>query len=237
MIRLQKYLADAGIASRRKCEEFIAEGKVTVNGQVLTALGTKVSPDDKICFKGKIVKPKTKPIYIVLHKPEGVITSASDPHNRPIVLDFIKDINVRLFPVGRLDYDSSGLLLLTNDGELAQKLTHPRYSVPKTYIARLQGIPNAAALRAFKEGLIIDEGAKTSPAKIKILKKTPLGCSVQITITEGRNRQVRKMCDKIGCPVLSLKRIAMGNLKLGGLGRGEYRNLTKAEIKGLLQPK
>jgi len=228
-MRLQKYLANAGIASRRKCEELISKGKVSVNGQVVTALGTKVNPDDKICYEGKLVKSNAKLVYIMLHKPEGVITSASDPHNRPIVLDFVKDINARLFPVGRLDYDSSGLLLLTNDGELAQKLTHPRHSIPKTYIAKLGGIPDAAALRAFREGLIIDEGAKTAPAKIKILKKIPPGCNVQITITEGRNRQVRKMCEKIACPVLSLKRVTMGELKLGGLQKGEYRYLTKAE--------
>ena len=242
-IRLQKYLADAGVASRRKSEALITAGKVSVNGHVVTQLGTKVSLDDTVTLDGKIIRPSIKFVYIMLHKPEGVITSASDPHNRPVVMDFVRDISVRLFPVGRLDYDSSGLLLLTNDGQLAQKLAHPSNLTAKTYIAHLRGVPTANNLRAFKEGLIIDDGPKTAPAKIKILDKKIAGhssegrrnfdCTVRITIYEGRNRQIRKMCEAIGCRVLQLKRISMGPLKLGDLPRGKYRHLTTAEIKNL----
>jgi len=230
-LRLQKFLADAGVASRRKSEEFIIAGRVSVNSKIITELGTKVSQNDVVCVDGSPVIPKAKLVYIMLHKPEGVITSVSDPQGRPVVMDFVKDIKERLFPVGRLDYDSSGLLLLTNDGKLAQKLTHPSYNVPKTYIANLRKIPSKEGLRAFKQGIKIDEGPKTSAAKIKILDKE--SCTVQITIKEGRNRQVRKMCDAIGCPVLSLKRVAMGSLKLGDLPRGKYRYLTEEEISNV----
>ena len=248
-IRLQKYLADAGVASRRKCEELINAGRVSVNGQIITELGVKVSPTDAVTLDGKPIKSKAQLIYIMLHKPEGVITSVSDPHKRPVVLDLVKELldknpGMRLFPVGRLDYDSSGLLLLTNDGNLAQLLTHPSHSIPKTYIARLRGIPSQTALRAFKNGLKIDDGAKTAPAKIKILDKIteknakqPTGCSAQITIHEGRNRQIRKMCEAIGCPVLSLKRVSMGQLKLGTLPRGKYRHLTAVEVNQLKSTK
>ena len=233
-IRLQKYLADAGVASRRKSEELITGGRISVNGQITTQLGVKISPDkDTIALDGKIIRSNTKLMYIMLHKPEGVITSVSDPYNRPVVIDLIRDIPARLFPVGRLDYDSSGLLLLTNDGQLAQILTHPRHSIPKTYVARLQGIPKKEGLRAFREGITIDDGPKTAPAQIKILEKKSTGCIVRITISEGRNRQIRKMCEAIGCPVLELKRVSMGPLKLGSLQRGKYRHLTKAEVKQL----
>ena len=233
-VRLQKYLANAGVASRRKSEEIIIAGRVSVNGKITAELGTKVSQSDIICIDGKQVKIKAKQVYIMLHKPEGVITSVSDPQGRPVVLDYIKDIEARLFPVGRLDYDSSGLLLLTTDGNLAQKLTHPGYRVPKTYIAHLRGIPSKEGIRAFKEGIKIDEGPKTSAAKIKILDIIDKrSCTVQITIKEGRNRQVRKMCDAVGCPVLSLKRVGMGALKLGSLPKGKYRHLTKEEVSNV----
>ena len=229
-IRLQKYLASAGVASRRKSEELILAGKVSVNGFVITQLGTKVSPGDTVQLGGKTISPTNRLIYIMFHKPEGVITSVSDPHNRPVVTDFVKDVNARLFPVGRLDYDSSGLLILTNDGEFAQSLTHPSRQIPKTYIAKLRGTPEKAGLRAFCNGLIIDGGYKTAPATIKILDKTPTGCTARITIYEGKNRQIRKMCEAIGHTVLSLKRIAIGPLKLGNLPKGKYRNLTKSEM-------
>ena len=232
-VRLQKYIADAGAASRRKAEELILAGKVKVNGLIVTQMGIKVSPEDIVELDGKTLKQNDQFLYIMLHKPEGVITSVSDPHNRPVVSDFVKDIPARLFPVGRLDYDSSGLLLMTNDGQLAQKLTHPRHSIPKVYIARLKGMPGKFALKAFREGLVIDRGPKTAPAKIKILDKNPQGCAAQITICEGRNRQIRKMCEAIGYPVLQLKRISMGSLKLGKLPRGKHRHLTQAELNNL----
>jgi len=234
-IRLQKYLADAGVASRRKSEELITAGRISVNDQIITQLGIKISPDkDTVALDGRVIRfTNPKLIYIMLHKPEGFITSVSDPYNRPVVMDLLRDISARLFPVGRLDYDSSGLLLLTNDGKLAQTLTHPRHSIPKTYIARLRGVPDRDGLRAFKEGLIIDDGPKTAAAQIKILDKKPTGCIVRITLREGRNRQIRKMCEAIGCPVLELKRVAMGPLKLGNLPRGKYRRLTAEEVKQL----
>lgn len=234
-IRLQKFLADGGVASRRKSEELITAGRVSVNGKIITQLGTKVSPNtDTITLDNKPININTKLVYVVIHKPEGVITSVSDPHGRPVVMDFVKDISARLFPVGRLDYDSSGLLLLTNDGKLAQVLTHPRHEIPKTYIAHLKRIPSLEKLQLFKKGIVI-EGITTSPAKIKILDKKAQGCTVSITIYEGRNRQIRKMCDAIECPVLQLKRISMGPIKLGSLPRGKYRYLTDSELNELLR--
>ena len=236
-VRLQKFLADSGVASRRKCEDLITSGRVSVNGNIVSQLGTKVDPHaDIICLDGKVLQANASMIYIMLHKPEGVITSVSDPHNRPVVIDFVGDISERIFPVGRLDYDSSGLILLTNDGQLAQTLSHPRYSIPKTYIALLKAVPGKKELWAFRNGLVIGDGPKTAPAKIEIIDKKPSAgsCKVKITINEGRNRQIRKMCDAIGCPVLQLKRIAMGPLKLGDLPRGKHRKLTKAELRQLL---
>ena len=234
-IRLQKYLADSGVASRRKSEDLIVSGRVSVNGHIMTQLGTKIIPGhDIVALDGKNIRCQSQMVYIILHKPEGVITSVSDPHKRPVVIDFVRDIPARLFPVGRLDYDSSGLLLLTNDGQLAQKLTHPRHLIPKTYIARLRGVPKKEDILAFKNGLRIDDGPKTAPAKMKILDLKPPGCIARITIYEGRNRQIRKMCEAIGCPVLQLKRVSMASLKLGNLPRGKYRHLTKTELNGLM---
>ena len=230
-IRLQKYLANAGIASRRKCEELIVAGRVSVNGSTCTQLGTKILPnEDAVTLDGKVIRMEARLVYIMLHKPEGYITSVSDPQNRPVVTDLVKNIPERLFPVGRLDYDSSGLLILTNDGQLAQKLTHPSNLTPKTYIAKLCGIPDKKGLAAFRTGLIIDR-FKTAPAKIKILDKKPSGCTVQITIHEGKNRQIRKMCDAIGCPCLLLKRVAIGQLNLSGLARGKFRHLSNLEVQ------
>ena len=239
-LRLQKFLADSGIASRRKSEELIRAGRVSVNGAIVTQLGTKINPEtDRISLDAKLIQSKTQMIYIMLHKPEAVISSVSDPQKRPVVLDFVQNIPARLFPVGRLDYDSSGLILLTNDGKLSQALSHPRHSIPKTYIVKLKNMPSEAGLRAFREGLIIDEGAKTAPAKIKLFDKKPLSggakCSAEISIYEGRNRQIRKMCEAIGCPVLQLKRISIGPLKLGNLPRGKYRNLSQGELNQLLE--
>ena len=237
-MRLQKYLSGCGIASRRKAEEMITAGRVSVNGHTVTTLGTKIQPDaDKIALDGTIVATASgnSLIYVILHKPEGVITSVSDPQNRPVVMDYVKDIQTRIFPVGRLDFDSSGLLLLTNDGELTNKLTHPSYSVPKTYIARLKKVPDKGSIKAFKEGLILEDGYKTAPADIKIIKKSVDSSTVRIIIHEGRNRQIRKMCKAIGCPVTSLKRVSMGPLKLGNLARGAYRHLTQHEVSSVRQ--
>ena len=237
-VRLQKYLAEAGVASRRKAEALIAAGRVSVNGEVVSAQGIKVVPgQDRVTLDGATVRPATQKIYLLLHKPEGVVTTLHDPQGRPTVAQFVRDIPQRVFPVGRLDYDTSGLLLLTNDGDLAQRLTHPRHQIPKTYVARLQGIPQREGLHAFQTGILV-EGKITAPAQIEVLRdKRPSpvkgGCTVRITLHEGRNRQVRKMCEAIGCPVVSLKRVSIGPVKLGGLPRGQRRPLTAAELCAL----
>lgn len=234
--RLQKFLAEAGIASRRKAEELIAQGKVKVNGKVVTEMGMKIDPaKDEVTYLDKKVTTKdTKMVYIMLYKPEGYVTTAKEQFGRPAVMDLIKGVKERIFPVGRLDYDTSGLLLLTNDGDLTYKLTHPKHDVDKTYIAKLYGIPDEGALQKFRRGVVID-GKRTKPAKIQIIDKDKDGrfCTAEIIIHEGRNRQVRKMCEAIKHPVAQLKRVATGDLKLGDLQKGKYRHLTEKEIKYL----
>ncbi len=235
-VRLQKYLADAGVASRRKAEELIAQGKVTVNGEVVTEMGYKIDPKkDEITYLGQKVSAKdTKMVYVMLHKPVGYVTTAKEQFGRPAVVDLIKGIDARIFPVGRLDYDTSGLLLLTNDGELTYKLTHPKHDVDKTYIAKLYGIPDEGELQKFRRGVVID-GVRTKPAKIQIIEREKDGrfCTAEIIIHEGRNRQVRKMCDAIHHPVAQLKRVATGELKMGDLPKGKFRHLTDKEVKYL----
>lgn len=234
--RLQKYLAEAGVASRRKAEELIAQGKVKVNGKVVTEMGMKIDPaKDEVTYLDKKVTTKdTKMVYIMLYKPEGYVTTAKEQFGRPAVMDLVKGVKERIFPVGRLDYDTSGLLLLTNDGDLTYKLTHPKHDVDKTYIAKLYGIPDEGALQKFRRGVVID-GKRTKPAKIQIIDKDKDGrfCTAEIIIHEGRNRQVRKMCEAIKHPVAQLKRVATGELKLGDLQKGKYRHLTEKEIKYL----
>ncbi len=234
--RLQKFLAEAGVASRRKAEELIAQGKVKVNGKVVTEMGIKIDPaKDEVTYLGKKVTTKdTKMVYIMLYKPEGYVTTAKEQFGRPAVMDLIKGVKERIFPVGRLDYDTSGLLLLTNDGDLTYKLTHPKHDVDKTYIAKLYGIPDEGALQKFRRGVVID-GKRTKPAKIQIIDKDKDGrfCTAEISIHEGRNRQVRKMCEAIKHPVAQLKRVATGELKLGDLQKGKYRHLTEKEVKYL----
>ncbi len=231
-MRLQKYLAECGVASRRKCEEFITEGRVRVNGETVTELGTKVTESDTVEFDGKVLSPEERLVYLMLHKPEGCVTTVTDQFERHTVMDYI-DIEERVFPVGRLDYDTSGLLLLTNDGELTYKLTHPKHNITKTYIATVERQPSKEEMQRFSKGLIID-GYKTSPAKIFVAKIHENGLvSLKIQIREGRNRQVRKMCEQIGCPVRYLKRIATGRLVLGTLKKGDYRELTKDEVEYL----
>lgn len=234
--RLQKFLAEAGVASRRKAEELIAQGKVKVNGKVVTEMGMKIDPaKDEVTYLDKKVTTKdTKMVYIMLYKPEGYVTTAKEQFGRPAVMDLVKGVKERIFPVGRLDYDTSGLLLLTNDGDLTYKLTHPKHDVDKTYIAKLYGIPDEGALQKFRRGVVID-GKRTKPAKIQIIDKDKDGrfCTAEIIIHEGRNRQVRKMCEAIKHPVAQLKRVATGDLKLGDLQKGKYRHLTEKEIKYL----
>ena len=231
MERLQKYMADCGVASRRKSEEFIQRGMVTVNGQTVTELGIKVDPaKDEVKFKGKLIKPSGKKVYIVLNKPEGYVTTAKDQFNRPTVLDLVKDVKERLVPVGRLDYDTSGLLILTNDGDAVYKLTHPKNEINKVYEAKLFGVPDSNTINLFKNGITID-GVKTHPAKIELLKVDGRFSWCNITIHEGRNRQVRKMCQAARHPVASLRRVAEGKIELGDLKKGSWRYLTDKEIR------
>ncbi len=227
-VRLQKFLAEAGIASRRKAEELIVMGKVQVNGKVMTELGTKIDTNKDIVFyQNQKVEIKNL-IYIMLHKPEGYVTTVKDQFQRPTVMDLL-DISERVYPVGRLDYDTSGLLLLTNDGDLTYRLTHPKHNIEKTYEAKVFGTPSEQDIVQFYKGIIID-GKKTEPAKLEILQKDKKYATVRIVIHEGRNRQVRKMCDAIQHPVAKLKRIATGTLYLKNLPKGKYRYLTQKEI-------
>ncbi len=232
--RLQKYLAEAGIASRRKSEELITAGLVKVNGKIVTELGTKVDPKkDEVVYRGQVVnKKEVEMVYIMLHKPEGYVTTAKEQFGRPSVMDLVRDVKERIFPVGRLDYETSGLLLLTNDGDLTYKLTHPKHDVDKTYHAKVYGTPDEMDLQMFRRGVFID-GVRTKPAKIQILEKGERQSLAEIKIHEGKNRQVRKMCEAISHPVAQLKRVATGDLELGDLQKGKYRHLTAAEVKYL----
>jgi len=229
-LRLQKFLAHAGIASRRKSEELILQGQIKVNGSIVTELGSKVNPkEDVVTYKDRIVSKPEDKVYYMLNKPVGYVTTVKDEKDRKTVLDLLSSVEERIYPVGRLDADTSGLLLLTNDGDLTYLITHPKHEVEKTYIAQVDGVPGNKQLRQFREGLIIDN-RKTSRAKIKILSTSKNKATLSITITEGRNRQVRRMCAAIGTPVLKLKRISIGNIKLNNLEKGQYRELTKSEI-------
>lgn len=236
MERLQKILAAAGVASRRKCEELITSGQVQVNGETVTALGTKADPAvDVITVNGRTIGAEKK-IYIMFNKPKGVITSASDPQGRKIVTDYLKGITERLYPVGRLDYDTEGLLLLTNDGDFAHLLTHPKHHVPKTYLATVKGVPHGTELEKLKDGVMLEDGM-TAPAEVEYYDVDPDGkqAVISITIHEGRNRQVRRMFEAIQHPVTKLKRISFGGLYLDNLKRGLYRHLSKEEVEELFK--
>ncbi len=228
-MRLQKYLALSGIASRRKAEELIKEGKVSVNGTVVTEMGVKVGGKDKVKVEGKNIKLEEKKVYIALNKPVGCITTVKDQFDRNTVMDYIKDINERLYPVGRLDSYTSGLLILTNDGEFTNMMTHPKHEVEKVYKALIEGQPTEEELDKLRTGVEI-EGFVTSPAIVEVVEKSLKNCTIQITIHEGKNRQIRKMCEKIGHPVIRLKRISIGHLTLEGIKEGQWRHLTPEEV-------
>ncbi|MBQ0136054.1 MAG: rRNA pseudouridine synthase [Oscillospiraceae bacterium] len=233
-IRLQKYMAESGIASRRKSEELIAAGKVKVNGKV-ASIGDKVDPDkDKVEVAGQKVQKEAELKYIMLNKPRGFITTMSDEMNRKCVAELISDIPVRVYPVGRLDKDSEGLLLLTNDGEFANNMTHPSRHVPKTYRVTVRPAINEDILNNLMTGIMID-GKMTLPADVRVLSQEPNRVVLEIVICEGRNRQIRKMCEDQGLTVARLKRIAIGPVKLGMLKQGEWRELTPQELKSLRQ--
>jgi len=233
MERLQKVIAHAGIASRRKAEELIIEGKVKVNGQVVKELGKKVSASDSIEVEGIKIEKEEK-VYYLLYKPRGVISAVSDDRGRKTVIDLFPQVEQRIFPVGRLDYDTSGVLLLTNDGDFSNQLTHPRYNIDKTYVAKIKGFLSKENLRKLERGIMLEDG-KTAPAKVKVLSSNrEQGKSIiAITIHEGRNRQVRRMFEAIGCPVQKLKREQFAFLGLHGLNAGESRELTAHEVKQL----
>lgn len=234
--RLQKILAKAGIASRRKAEEHILAGRVAVNGTIIKELGIKVDPENSIItFDGKPIE-KEKFVYILLNKPTGYVTTLSDPQGRPIVTDLLQGISQRVFPVGRLDYDTEGALLLTNDGSLGQFIQHPRYEVNKTYIAKVAGIPTSSKIRQLESGVEI-EGYKTWPAKVRIIAQNQSSSTLELIIHEGKKRQVRKMLAAIDHPVKSLKRTAYGRLRLGNLPRGKYRFLTQKDLKKIFSGK
>lgn len=235
MERLQKVMAHAGVASRRKSEQLILDGKVTVNGQIVKELGVKVKATDRIEVEG-IPLNKEEPVYYMLYKPKGVISSVKDDKGRPVVTDYLSDVKERIYPIGRLDYDTSGLLLLTNDGKLAQRLTHPKYEVDKVYIAKVQGIADKYNMRPIAYGMKLD-GKKTAPAHYEILSTNEDNNTsiVQVTIHEGRYHQVKRMFEKCGLKVKTLKREAYGPLTLKGLRIGEYRSLTPKEVKQLKQ--
>ncbi len=236
MERLQKILARAGIASRRKCEDLITAGRIAVDGQVVTELGVKVDPElSTITFDGRPIAGEEK-IYILLNKPAGYVTTLSDPQGRPIVTDLLPDIRQRVFPVGRLDFETEGALILTNDGRLGQLIQHPSHEVNKTYVATVTGIPSPAKIRQLEEGIVLD-GQKTWPASVKILSRHTIESTVELIIHEGKKRQVRKMLAAVGHPVKALKRTAYGDLKLGSLEPGAYRFLSKKDLKKIFSGK
>lgn len=229
MMRLNKYLAQCGVAGRRACDKLIEDGHVTVNGKV-AQLGTIIDENtDKVSVKGKRVDHNQKQYYIILHKPKGYVTTVSDELGRKTVMNLI-DIKARLYPVGRLDYDTEGLLLLTNDGDVANKLMHPSHTIDKTYVARISGKLTVSELNILRNGVDLD-GKMTAPAEAKIIEQDEHHTRVEITIHEGRNRQVKRMFESIGKEVEFLKRISVGQLHLGGLSRGKYRFLTNKEME------
>lgn len=232
-MRLQKFMATCGVASRRKSEKIILDGRVKVNGKIITELGTKINPEkDIVKVDNKIIELEENDIYILLNKPVGYVTTTKEQFGRKKVLDLIKGVKERIYPVGRLDYDTSGLLILTNDGELTYKLTHPSHEIKKTYIAIVRGVPTKSEIMKLRRGVVID-GYKTSKSEVEILKNYKNKSILKIIIHEGRNRQVRKMCESINHPVIELERVSIEDIQLGNLKVGEWRYLTNEEIKYL----
>ncbi len=231
MIRLQKFLASAGVCSRRKAETYISAGRVSVDGRIITELGTKIDPESSaIMVDGKIIKEQSDKVYYLLNKPAGFVTTLSDPQGRPIVTSLLKDVKERVFPVGRLDYDTVGALLLTNDGDLAQKIQHPSFETFKTYEATVKGNPSKDKLSRLAKGILI-ENKMTAPATINTTFQKNSKTVVRLTIHEGRKHQVKKMLGAIGHPVTHLKRTAYGKLKLGKLASGKYLKLTSKQLE------
>ena len=231
LLRLQKYIASCGVASRRAAEEMIEAGRVRINGRTVTELGTKVNPvKDKVSVDGKLIAPETKKYYIMLNKPVGYITTAKDQFERKTVLDLVSDLDARLYPVGRLDYDSEGLIFLTNDGDFTYKLTHPAHEIKKKYQVVVAGMVDMENVWKLRKGVEID-GRLTAPARVEITKQLENSTELTFVISEGRNRQIRKMCEAVGHNVLKLRRVAIGNVVLGNLPKGKWRHLTPGELQ------
>lgn len=231
--RLQKILSKAGITSRRKAEGLILQGRVSVNGKIVRELGTKaVLGRDEICVDGKTIKPESEGVVLVLFKPRRCVTTLHDPQGRPTVADFVNKFPMRLYPVGRLDYDAEGLLLLTNDGELAHRLQHPRYKVPKTYLVKVRGHPPAEALAILQQGVNLDDGI-TAPAELIVIEDDQKATWLSLTLREGRKHQVKRMCAAVGHPVLRLRRTKVGPIELDDLRPGEIRRLKSRAVRSL----
>jgi len=231
--RIQKIMAQGGIASRREAERLILDGRVTLNGKVVVELGTKADTDnDYIKVNGKLITRPEPKTYVILFKPRGYVTTSKDPEGRPTVMELLEKVKVRVFPVGRLDYDTEGLILCTNDGDLAHRLQHPSHEIPKTYLVKVDGVPTQEGVLKLRNGVKLRDGM-TAPARVKIIKKAEANSWLEIIIHEGRNRQIKRMFEAIGHSVIKLKREGLAFLTLGDLKPGEFRHLTSEEIKNL----
>jgi 23S rRNA pseudouridine2605 synthase len=231
--RLQKVIAAAGVASRRHAEEMITQGRVTVNDHVVRVLGVKVTPEDQVSVDG-VPLTREKKQYFLFYKPRGVITAVSDDKGRKVVTDFFEEVQERLYPVGRLDYDTSGALIMTNDGDFANMMMHPKFNIDKQYVAKVKGVPQGVELMPLRQGITI-EGRKLAKAKAKVLSRdrTKQTAIVELTIHQGLNHQVKKMLKAVGFPVIKLSRVAFGPLNLDGLQPGDYRKLSHHEVHAL----
>jgi 23S rRNA pseudouridine2605 synthase len=232
--RLQKIIAGAGISSRRAAEKMIVEGRISVNNVVVRQLGVKADVEaDEIRLDGKLIFSEASKVYLMLHKPKGYVTTLHDPQGRPAVSDLISDVSERIFPVGRLDYDSEGLLLLTNDGNFSQKIQHPRFRVPKTYSVKIEGNLTGKEMKSFSKGILLDDGI-FKPENCSVLKTNRKSCWITVTITEGRNRVIRRAFEFLGHSVARLIRTAIADVSLGNMKAGTFRHLTKHEVQQLL---
>ena len=231
--RLHKFIAHAGVSSRREAERFIAEGRVAVNDRIVTKMGTKVDPiRDTVKLDGRLIRSSPGKLYVVLNKPVGYVSTLKDPQGRPVIMELLDRIPSRVYPVGRLDYDAEGLVLLTNDGELSHRLQHPRYGIRRIYEVKVKGVPTGDELSRVRNGIKLEDGV-TLPANVMFLRRTVNNCWMKITLSEGRNRQVKRMFAAIGHPVMKLKRVKFGVIGLGNLMRGQYRQLTRDEVQAL----
>lgn len=230
-IRLQKFIADCGVTSRRKAEDLIVQGRVNVNGQILTELGTKVDPEaDAVMVDGQAIDLKSvRPIYVLLHKPRGYVTTLHDPEGRDTVMDFVREIPERIYPVGRLDYLSEGLLLMTNDGEVANMVMHPKFEVYKVYEVKVFGAMNETLLKKLRAGVVLEEGF-TKPKSVRVIKQLPTKTWLEFRLGEGKNREIRKICEACGLTVDKLKRVAIGGITVEGIRPGGFRYINKKDV-------